>query len=123
MTDMNSSASENAVTHDSGWVADGHRLYWHGEGAYFSHPAACPAFDEGRARTYMCSPGMYALRNGVSLSDLPQDEADECRRYLEGHEDIRWRVQECIHPDLSVGEQDNLTVFEIELDNEDERND
>lgn len=117
---MNSSAADKTVVHDTGWVSDGHHVCWNGpHGAFMGHPEGCPYFTENKIRFYVCSPGCYAARNGISLDDLPEDEAAACREFPHGSEPIRWRLREYLHPDLTPEAQDDLTMFEFVLDVED----
>lgn len=126
MRDMNSNASDRdkAVSHDSGWVEDGHTINWNGQhGAFLGHPPHCPFAVEHKIRVYYCSPGCHARDYGIDLTDLPQDDYHAIREAGSiGSEQIRWRVQEVLHPDLTPEEQDTFTTFRIELDTEDDSN-
>lgn len=117
-------ASDRCVVHDSGWVADGHHICWNGShGAFMGHPENCPFYVENMVTVYLCSPGCFASSQGIALSDLPQADEQECRQFSHGSEPIRWRVQEMLHPDLTVEEQNTLTRFMITLDSDEEVND
>lgn len=114
-------ASDKCVVHDSGWVTDGHHICWNGShGAFMGHPDHCPFYVENKIRVYLCSPGCFAANQGIALSDLPDEDERECRQFSHGSEPIRWRIQEMIHPDLTIEEQVNLTRFMITLDCDEE---
>lgn len=124
MSDMESKAADKAVTHDSGWVDDGHAICWNGPyGAFIGHTEDCPRYNDGKMYIYLCSPGCAASDYGIMLNQLPYDEYLQCAQYEVGMERIQWRLQEVIHPDLTIKEQMDLCVFQIKLDVEDERND
>jgi hypothetical protein len=118
---MNKKAADNTVAHDTGWVLDGHHICWNGPyGAFMGHPDHCPYYTENKMRVYLCSPGCYAAANGLSLDDMPENDAKACREFSHGSEPIRWRLQEIIHPDLTIEEQTSLSIFQVMLDVEDE---
>ena len=119
-----SQAADKCVVHDSGWVSDGHHICWNGEhGAFMGHAEHCPYYTENNIRVYLCSPGCFASTCGIALSDLPGEDEQACREFKHGSEPIRWRLQEMIHPDLTIEEQNTLSRFMIELDCHEEVND
>lgn len=121
MQDMHSTDADKTVAHDTGWVADGHHIAWNGQhGAFMGHPDHCLFILENKVRTYLCSPGCYVQSRGISLDDLPASEAELCREFSTGSEPIKWRLQEFLHPDLNIAQEDALSIFEIALDVDDE---
>lgn len=105
------------VVMDSGFVSDGHHICWNGpHGAFVGHPEECLYYIENRMRVYLCSPGLWAAQNGISLDDLPTEQAEFCRQVNIGSEAIKWRLQEFVNTNLSIEEQDAMSIFEIELD-------